>query len=117
MSLAAWQDLKNQGVEIPEVVAYERWHTVGGLWNLNEKVGIDDDGEPVHHSMYNALWTNFMKEAIEFPDYPFEEHFGKPTCSFPPREALRDYLLGYTRKFKVDLGQVKTNHIVRSVRW
>ena len=56
---------------------------------------MDDHGEPVHGSMYRYLWSNGPKEAsLEFPDYTFEDHFGKPIPSFPPREVLFDYLKG-----------------------
>lgn len=44
--------------------------------------------------MYRNLRSNGPKEALEFPDYTFDEHFGKPIASFPPREVLFDYLKG-----------------------
>ena len=44
--------------------------------------------------MYHNLWSNGPKECLEFPDYTFDEHFGKPIPSFPPREVLYDYLKG-----------------------
>ena len=44
--------------------------------------------------MYRYLWSNGPKECLEFPDYTFEEHFGKAIPSFPPREVLFDYLQG-----------------------
>ncbi len=44
--------------------------------------------------MYRYLWSNGPKEALEYPDYTFEDHFGKPIPSFPPREVLFDYLQG-----------------------
>ena len=56
--------------------------------------GLDEHGETVHGSMYRYLWSNGPKEALEFPDYTFEEHFGKAIPSFPPREVLFDYLQG-----------------------
>ena len=46
--------------------------------------------------MYRNLWSNGPKEALEYPDYTFDEHFGKPIASFPPREVLFDYLQGKT---------------------
>ena len=52
----------------------------------------DEYGEPIHGSMYQGLWTNGPKECYEFPDYTFEDHFGKPIPSYPPREVFRDYL-------------------------
>ena len=46
------------------------------------------------NSMYRYLWSNGPKECLEFADYSFDEHFGKPIPSFPPREVLYDYILG-----------------------
>ena len=57
-------------------------------------LGIDRYGEPVHGSMYRGLWSNGPKECLEFPDYTFEEHFGKAIPSYPPRAVLYDYLVG-----------------------
>ena len=44
--------------------------------------------------MYQGLWSNGPKECLEFPDYTFDEHFGKAIPSYPPREAIYDYLKG-----------------------
>ncbi|MEJ7702891.1 MAG: hypothetical protein WKF47_04165 [Geodermatophilaceae bacterium] len=44
--------------------------------------------------MYRYLWSNGPKECLEFADYTFDEHFGKPIPSFPPREVLADYITG-----------------------
>ena len=56
--------------------------------------GTDEHGEPCHAGMYKHLWSNGPKECLEFPDYTFEDHFGHPIPSFPPREVLIDYLEG-----------------------
>ena len=78
----------------PDVVCYEKQSNWGGLWNYTWRTGSDAHGEPVHGSMYRYLWSNGPKEAVELPDYTFEEHFGKAIPSFPPREVLFDYLQG-----------------------
>ena len=44
------------------------------------------------------LWSNGRKECLEFPQYTFDEHYGKPIPSFPPREVLFDYLQGRRKK-------------------
>ena len=44
--------------------------------------------------MYHNLWSNSPKEALELPEYTFDDHFSKPIGSFPPREAMFDYLKG-----------------------
>jgi hypothetical protein len=51
--------------------------------------------------MYRYLWSNGPKECLEFADYTFEEHFGKPISSYPPRAVLWDYIKGRVEKAKV----------------
>ncbi|KAK2565759.1 Senecionine N-oxygenase [Acropora cervicornis] len=86
--------LRKQDKDIPEVVCFEKQSNWGGLWKYSEETGTDRYGEPVHGSMYRGLWSNGPKEGIEYPDFSFDEHFGKPIPSFPPREAIYDYLKG-----------------------
>lgn len=104
---------------VPEIVCYEKQSTWGGLWNYSWQTGTDEYGEPCHSGMYKNLWSNGPKECIELPDYTFEEHYGKPITSFPPREVLRDYLEGrWTNKARCDLKQfVKFNHAVQHVSY
>mmetsp|Transcript_70119 Transcript_70119/g.196250 ORF Transcript_70119/g.196250 Transcript_70119/m.196250 type:complete len:159 (+) Transcript_70119:540-1016(+) len=64
--------------------------------------------------MYRYLWSNGPKEALEFADYGFEEHFGKPIPSYPPREVLFDYIKGRIDKSGVR-DWIKFNHTVRRV--
>ncbi|XP_023330766.1 flavin-containing monooxygenase FMO GS-OX-like 8 isoform X2 [Eurytemora carolleeae] len=64
--------------------------------------------------MYRYLWSNGPKETLEFPQYTFEEHFGKAIPSFPPREVLFDYLQGRWKKEDIKK-YVKFNTVVRDV--
>ena len=48
--------------------------------------------------MYRYLWSNGPKECLEFADYTFDEHFGRPIASYPPREVLWDYIKGRVEK-------------------
>ena len=54
-------------------VVFEQSSVVGGTWVYNEKIGQDQWGLPVHSSMYKSLKTNLPKEAMAFPDFPFED--------------------------------------------
>ena len=92
--LRAFETARRQGHEIPEIVCYEKQSDLGGLWNYTWRTGQDENGEPVHGSMYRYLWSNGPKECLEFADYSFEEHFGRPIPSYPPRAVLRDYIMG-----------------------
>ncbi len=96
--LRAFESARRQGVEIPELVCYEKQDDWGGLWHYTWRTGLDAHGEPVHGSMYRYLWSNGPKECLEFADYPFEEHFGRPIPSYPPRAVLHDYIIGRVEK-------------------
>ena len=56
--LRAFQSAKDKGSEIPEVVCFEKQSDWGGLWNYTWRTGLDENGEPVHGSMYRYLWSN-----------------------------------------------------------
>lgn len=97
--LRAFEAARKAGVKnLPEIVCYEKQNAIGGMWNYNWRTGLDKNGEPVHGSMYRYLWSNGPKECLEFADYSFEEHFGAPIPSYPPREVLRDYIMGRLEK-------------------
>src|SRR5690606_17679050 len=88
--LRAFEAAGQAGVELPDIVGYEEQSDLGGMWNYTWRTGLDAHGEPVHGSMYRCLWSNGPKECLEFADYSFEQHFGKPIASCPPRAVLRD---------------------------
>ncbi|WP_332118762.1 NAD(P)/FAD-dependent oxidoreductase [Azorhizobium caulinodans] len=114
--LRAFESARRKGAEIPEIVCYEKQSDCGGMWNYNWRTGLDEFGEPVHASMYRYLWSNGPKECLEFADYSFEEHFGRPIPSFPPRAVLHDYIKGRIEKSNVR-GYIKLNHAVRHVTY
>lgn len=105
--------------QIPDIVCYEKQETLGGLWNVTWRTGLDEHGEQSHPSMYNDLWINLPKEVFEYPDYTYEEHFGKLLPSYAPRPVVRDYIEGrFTRGSKRDLKQfVKFATVVRRAEY
>ncbi|MYK32433.1 MAG: NAD(P)/FAD-dependent oxidoreductase, partial [Boseongicola sp. SB0670_bin_30] len=113
--LRAFQSAAEQGADVPEVVCFEKQDDWGGLWNYTWRTGVDEHGNQCHGSMYRYLWSNGPKEGLEFADYTFEEHFGKPIASYPPRSVLFDYIKGRVEKAGVR-GQIRFNTIVRDVR-
>ncbi len=115
-ALRAFQSAKKNGQEIPEIVCFEKQSDWGGLWNYDWRTGLDEYGEPVHGSMYRYLWSNGPKECLEFADYSFDEHFGKPIASFPPREVLADYIKGRVEKAGVR-EWCRFRHPVRNVEY
>ena len=44
--------------------------------------------------IYRRLWSNGPKEVLEYVDYTFKQHFGRPIPSYPPRAVLYDYITG-----------------------
>ncbi|MFT8276163.1 NAD(P)-binding domain-containing protein [Kerstersia gyiorum] len=96
--LRAFESAFKQVSEPIELVCFEKQDNWGGLWNYTWRTGLDEYGEPVHGSMYRYLWSNGPKEALEFADYSFDEHFGRPIPSYPPREVLFDYIQGRMRR-------------------
>ncbi len=111
--LRAFDSAKKSGREIPEIVCFEKQDDWGGQWNYNWRSGIDKYGEPVHSSMYRNLWSNGPKEALEFAEYTFDEHFGRPISSYPPRAVLWDYINGRAEKSDIK----KHVRFATVVRW
>ena len=114
--LRAFQSARAKGANIPELVCFEKQADWGGMWNYTWRTGLDQHGEPVHGSMYRYLWSNGPKECLEFADYSFDEHFGRPMGSYPPREVLWDYIKGRVEKAGVR-ELIRFNTAVRDVRF
>ncbi|MND33660.1 Phenylacetone monooxygenase [compost metagenome] len=112
--LRAFQSAHAQGAPMPEVVCFEKQSDWGGMWNYTWRTGLDEHGEPVHGSMYRYLWSNGPKECLEFADYSFDEHFGRPISSYPPREVLWDYIQGRVKKAGVR-DYIRFNTAVKAV--
>lgn len=99
--LRAFEAIEKQGKEIPEIICFEKQADWGGMWNYTWRTGVGKYGEPIHGSMYRYLWSNGPKEALEFADYSFDEHFGQSISSYPPRSVLFDYIQGRVKKSDV----------------
>jgi len=102
--------------QAPEIVCFEKQDDWGGLWHYTWRTGLDQYGEPVHGSMYRYLWSNGPKECLECADYTFDDHFGKPIPSFPPREVLQNYITGRVEKSGVK-DQIRFKTAVRHVHF
>ncbi len=97
-----------------DVVCFEKQDDWGGMWNFTWQTGVDEYGDRVHGSMYRDLYSNGPKECIEYSDYSFDEHFKRPTESFPPREMLREYILARAEKYKLRQ-YIRFRHAVKNV--
>ena len=112
--LNAFSKMQNKSELNLEITCFEKQNDWGGQWKHTWRTGLDENGEPVHSSMYSNLWSNGPKECIEFADYSFDEHFGKPIPSYPPRSIIEDYIIGRAKKSKCR-NLIKFNHVVRMV--
>lgn len=79
-----------------DIVIYEQTKFVGGTWNYNETVGLDEDGHRIHSSMYKHLRTNIPLNVMEFPDFASKQ--GNSEGFVGHREVLR-YLQDYSSNF------------------
>ena len=114
--LRAFENAEQKGEKVPEIVCFEKQDDWGGLWNYSWRTGSDQYGDPVPNSMYRYLWSNGPKECLEFADYSFDEHFGKPIPSFPPREVLYNYIIGRVSKGNLK-SKIKFSTTVKSVNY
>ena len=80
-----WEELQN----LPAVTVLEQSASPGGVWKASD---ASDDGDSPN--MYAGLWTNGPTPSLEFFDYTFDEHFGRPMYSCLPRQLVLDYMLG-----------------------
>lgn len=114
--LRAFESARKQGHEVPEIVCFEKQDDWGGQWNFTWRTGTDKYGEPVHTSMYRNLWSNGPKEVLEFAEYTFDDHFGRPVASYPPRAVLWDYIAGRAEQSEVR-HQIRFATVVRWVEY
>ena len=122
---------------LPVITCLERAPGPGGTWrsarasassslDTDETKGDDNnksitDTKEMANNMYDALWTNGPKEAIEFFDYTYEEHFGKerPLPVYMPRQSILEYMMGRVTKHCPDFFEkyMQFNTNVESVRF
>lgn len=115
-AMIAFSKARAAGESIPEIVCYEKQSSPGGLWNYSWRTGLNAHGEPVHNSMYKQLFSNTPKECIEMADYTFQDHFGKPVGSYPPRESLFNYIMTRFRQHQCE-EWLRCNTSVKMVSW
>ncbi|CAH1244516.1 FMO4 [Branchiostoma lanceolatum] len=100
---------------------YEQTAAVGGTWVYTDRTGTDEHGIPVHSSMYKNLRTNLPKEAMVFPDFPYDSSL---PSYLTHKEVLR-YLENYAENFELHkyiqlltrVDAVKPIHVHDAVKW
>ena len=91
-------------------VVFEQTALVGGTWVFNESIGLDQNGLPIHSSMYKSLKTNLPKEVMAFPDYPFPTNVE----SFIEHADVKAYLEQYTKDHNL-MQHINFNTMVKNI--
>jgi len=114
------RDLKTL-VRLPMVTCFERSSSPGGVWRScdeNEKIvsnGTTDSTSNSSTNMYEGLWINCHKEAMEFEDYTFNDHFKGPLPVYLPRKQVLEYMLARATSQEDIFQSVNFNTTVQSV--
>eukprot|EP00571_Detonula_confervacea_P008383 CAMPEP_0172327738 /NCGR_PEP_ID=MMETSP1058-20130122/59989_1 /TAXON_ID=83371 /ORGANISM="Detonula confervacea, Strain CCMP 353" /LENGTH=659 /DNA_ID=CAMNT_0013044821 /DNA_START=186 /DNA_END=2165 /DNA_ORIENTATION=+ len=104
-------------VALPTVTCFERAPGPGGVWRSDRFKGDNSDGAK-STNMYEALWTNGPKEAMEFFDHTYDEHFGQALPTFLPRDCVLEYILKRCTKNNPNFfDDVEFNTSVESVEY
>ncbi|KAH9509565.1 hypothetical protein Btru_046185 [Bulinus truncatus] len=91
------------------VTCFEQSCRVGGTWFYTESVGRDENGLPVHSSMYKNLRTNLPVQCMAFPDFPFKSD----SPSFVTHNTVQQYLEDYASHY----GLLKYIKFLTLVKW
>ncbi|XP_051793972.1 uncharacterized protein LOC110971971 [Acanthochromis polyacanthus] len=91
-------------------VVFELSDEVGGTWCYDERLGTNDNGRPIHSSMYRDLRTNLPKEVMMFPDFPFDPQLS----SFIPHQEVQRYLQKYCQNHHIG-PHIRFNTVVEKV--
>jgi len=121
---------------LPRVTVFERTSSPGGVWrskrgqndrsndtikNINSgtypKEEVDEHATPSSTNMYEGLWTNGHKDAMEFFDYTFEQHFKAPQPVYMPRKRILEYILSRVTIHENIFKRVHFNSEVTSVSY
>ncbi|XP_043266309.1 flavin-containing monooxygenase FMO GS-OX-like 7 [Colletes gigas] len=95
-----------------EVNVYEQTNDIGGTWVYKEATGLDENGLPIHSSMYRDLRTNLPAIIMNFPDYP-RMNAVEPCCA--THQEVLTYLKNYAEHFGL-LKYIQFNTRVETVR-
>ncbi|CAH0728412.1 unnamed protein product, partial [Brenthis ino] len=93
--LASARYLKDEGINFK---VFESTRYIGGTWRYDPRVGVDENGMPVHTSMYKHLRTNLPKATMELKGFPIPDEFP----SFPSWKLYYDYVKDYARHFDLE---------------
>ncbi|KAF5274048.1 hypothetical protein FQR65_LT04446 [Abscondita terminalis] len=94
-----------------ECEVFEQSGTLGGTWVYTDRVGTDENGLPIHSSMYQNMRTNLPKEVMYFLDYPYPE---TKMESYITQSEVLQYFNNYAKEYKLETC-IKYYHCVKEV--
>ena len=83
--------------ELYSLKAYEKSSTIGGQWNYSDASGKDENGLPVHSSIYRNLRVNGPTDCIKYTDFPYRNDI-PALCR---HEEVRRYIEDYANHFEL----------------
>ncbi|XP_054159671.1 uncharacterized protein LOC128957881 [Oppia nitens] len=92
-----------------EFEIFEKTDKIGGIWNYTDLVDLDENGQPIHTSMYKHMRTNLPMEIMAFPDFLI-----KYETSFVSHTRVLQYLNEYTKHFQL-YQYIRFNHLILNV--
>ncbi|OAD52045.1 Flavin-containing monooxygenase FMO GS-OX-like 2 [Eufriesea mexicana] len=95
-----------------ELKVYEQTNDIGGTWIYKEATEVDENGLPVHSSMYRDLRTNLPAAIMNFPNYR-RLNAEEPCCV--THQEVRTYLQNYAEHFDL-VKHIQFGTRVESVR-
>ncbi|XP_031348353.1 dimethylaniline monooxygenase [N-oxide-forming] 2-like [Photinus pyralis] len=79
-----------------ECTVFEQTGVLGGTWVYTDKIRKDENGIPIHSSMYKGMRTNLPKEVMYFIDFPYPKEEIK---SYLSQTQVLDYFNNYAKVF------------------
>ncbi|XP_014470671.1 PREDICTED: flavin-containing monooxygenase FMO GS-OX-like 3 [Dinoponera quadriceps] len=93
------------------LTVFEQNDQIGGTWVYTDETHFNKHGLPVHSSMYKNLRTNFPKEVMQIPEFPFKDD---DSMSYIHHSAIKQYILDYAGHFNL-YPYIKLNTLVKHV--
>ncbi|XP_032521487.2 senecionine N-oxygenase-like isoform X2 [Danaus plexippus] len=93
--LTSGKYLQDEGINF---IILEATKYFGGTWRYDPRVGYDENGLPLHTSMYKHLRTNLPKPTMELRGFPVP----KDMPSFPKWSIYYEYIKDYVKHFGLE---------------
>ncbi|XP_052621439.1 flavin-containing monooxygenase FMO GS-OX5 isoform X2 [Lactuca sativa] len=92
--------------ESHQVVVFEKSHRLGGTWAYDPRVesdllGLDQNREIIHGSLYKSLRTNLPRQLMSFTDFKFSDKTYGDERLFPGHEEVLKFLEDFAGSFEV----------------